>query len=580
MFGLFLLTPLYAQDSSEGTKMWFEENDGSPSIIVYKTIVNNGTLTDNADGTGSLSGGSVSDTVYGAGWNGDTTTAPSKNAVYDKIETLSDAATAFGGDVTGTIGATVVGDDSHAHTTTTISGVDISSDTNLAGDTENVLTGDVLSIGTGITRDTEWDTSSEIASVVSDETGSGALVFSTSPVLITPALGTPSALVLTNATGLPAASVLAGTFGTGAYVMDTTLTVPTILGGITTTSDLNLKTTSGIGAAGADMHFLVGNNGANEAMTILNNGNVGIGDTTPDALLDVAGTLIADTSVDITGASGARSLYIRTGGIASFYDSAGAEQGRIQGINTPKLSINTFTALELDGNTTITGLLTQTGAGNNSFVGNVGIGTTSPTAKLTVSGGGIAQLLQLIGRTSDGASDFQMMSADSATTYAIFSATSTGLGIGAGSTAPDVTILNSGNVGIGQTVPATPLSLAQDTGILSWGNNDGSTQRASILGTSANTLTFSILNSEKMVINSSGNVGIGTAAPGAKLHIGGDNARQLSIDKSTVAVTAPGAGVGMLRWEAGTNAGTLKLVAYAGTSTTGTTVVDNVGAGN
>src|SRR3990167_5726467 len=32
--------------------------------------------------------GSVSDTVYGAGWNGDTATAPSKNAVYDKIETL------------------------------------------------------------------------------------------------------------------------------------------------------------------------------------------------------------------------------------------------------------------------------------------------------------------------------------------------------------------------------------------------------------------------------------------------------------------------------------------------------------
>lgn len=31
----------------------------------------------------------VSDTAYGAGWNGDTTTAPSKNAVYDKIESLS-----------------------------------------------------------------------------------------------------------------------------------------------------------------------------------------------------------------------------------------------------------------------------------------------------------------------------------------------------------------------------------------------------------------------------------------------------------------------------------------------------------
>ena len=31
----------------------------------------------------------ISDTVYGAGWNGDTTNAPSKNAVYDKIESLS-----------------------------------------------------------------------------------------------------------------------------------------------------------------------------------------------------------------------------------------------------------------------------------------------------------------------------------------------------------------------------------------------------------------------------------------------------------------------------------------------------------
>lgn len=38
-------------------------------------------------------------------------------------------------------------------------------------------------------------------------TTSTSLVFSTSPTLVTPALGTPSALVLTNATGLPAAQV-------------------------------------------------------------------------------------------------------------------------------------------------------------------------------------------------------------------------------------------------------------------------------------------------------------------------------------------------------------------------------------
>lgn len=48
-------------------------------------------------------------------------------------------------------------------------------------------------------------TSAELKGVISDETGiGGALVFADSPALITPALGTPSALVLTNATGLPA----------------------------------------------------------------------------------------------------------------------------------------------------------------------------------------------------------------------------------------------------------------------------------------------------------------------------------------------------------------------------------------
>jgi len=44
-------------------------------------------------------------------------------------------------------------------------------------------------------------TSTQLASIISDETGTGNLVFSASPTLTTPALGTPSAIVLTNATG-------------------------------------------------------------------------------------------------------------------------------------------------------------------------------------------------------------------------------------------------------------------------------------------------------------------------------------------------------------------------------------------
>jgi hypothetical protein len=45
-------------------------------------------------------------------------------------------------------------------------------------------------------------TSAQLAGVISDETGTGALVFSNSPSFSTPALGTPSSLVLTNATGV------------------------------------------------------------------------------------------------------------------------------------------------------------------------------------------------------------------------------------------------------------------------------------------------------------------------------------------------------------------------------------------
>jgi hypothetical protein len=57
-------------------------------------------------------------------------------------------------------------------------------------------------------------TSAELAGVISDETGSGALVFATSPTLVTPALGTPASGTLTNATGLPISTGVSG-LGTG-----------------------------------------------------------------------------------------------------------------------------------------------------------------------------------------------------------------------------------------------------------------------------------------------------------------------------------------------------------------------------
>lgn len=66
----------------------------------------------------------------------------------------------------------------------------------------------VSGLGTGVATFLATPSSANLASAVTDETGSGSLVFGTSPTLTTPNLGTPSALTLTNATGLPTAGLV------------------------------------------------------------------------------------------------------------------------------------------------------------------------------------------------------------------------------------------------------------------------------------------------------------------------------------------------------------------------------------
>ena len=72
----------------------------------------------------------------------------------------------------------------------------------------------VSGLGSGVATLLATPSSANLASAITDETGSGALVFATSPTLVTPILGTPTSGTLTNATGLPISTGVSG-LGTG-----------------------------------------------------------------------------------------------------------------------------------------------------------------------------------------------------------------------------------------------------------------------------------------------------------------------------------------------------------------------------
>lgn len=72
----------------------------------------------------------------------------------------------------------------------------------------------VSGLGTGVATFLATPTSANLAAALTDETGTGANVFATSPTLVTPILGTPTSVTLTNATGLPIDTGVSG-LGTG-----------------------------------------------------------------------------------------------------------------------------------------------------------------------------------------------------------------------------------------------------------------------------------------------------------------------------------------------------------------------------
>jgi hypothetical protein len=193
----------------------------------------------------------------------------------------------------------------------------------------------ITSLGAGVATWLGTPSSANLAAAVTDETGSGALVFATSPTLVTPALGTPSSATLTNATGLPIDAGTTGTLpiargGTG------TATPALVQGANVTITGTWPNQTIAAAAPGTGTVTSVGGtgtvNGITLTGTVTSSGDLTLGGTLSGVSLttQVTGTLPfgnGGTGLATLGTAG-QALIVNSGATALEYGSAGVSTGK------------------------------------------------------------------------------------------------------------------------------------------------------------------------------------------------------------------------------------------------------------
>ncbi len=267
-------------------------------------------------------------------------------------------------------------------------------------------------------------------------------------------------------------------------------------------------------------------------------GSVGIGTTAPGSKLEIEGTAAGDSSVltiDSTSATG--SIAFREAGVVRGFLGFGDDGNIVAGALANSVALRSENALHL-----------ATNGGNIRMTidtsGNVGIGTTGPTHKLDVNGA-----LKIYGQNVTHATSALVLGQDSSTRSQIRAygpdATTAGIldfEMSANDGAPTVaamTILGSGNVGIGTTNPGNKFSIeaagavyagitsSDGAGDAQWAFRSGVTYKGGI-GWDQSSDTVGIFNATTSVTpiitiesDAAGNVGIGTTNPSARLHTWG-----------------------------------------------------------
>jgi uncharacterized protein YaiE (UPF0345 family) len=268
-------------------------------------------------------------------------------------------------------------------------------------------------------------------------------------------------------------------------------------------------------------------------MRITSAGNVGIGTSSPTQKLDVvissgpynarfhnSSTSTSDYNVILVtqGASGSATGYFGTGGSAASNTSFA---------NTFVIGTQSNSAFVFNTNDTERMRITS--------AGNVGIGTTSPSNKLTVNGTNIGIDIQNSGTT------YFRTELDGGNTTYLSTIGAYDMILRTNST-EKMRITSGGNVGIGTSSPTQALDVLgiinigrnQNAFVTNFNINSGSTPIsafqintdqpnliAALVSRNSYALTFGTSDTERMRITSGGNVGIGVSSPNTQLQING-----------------------------------------------------------